>query len=150
MFLLVYVFYKEILKGKDVSIPNIKSWELIKEKNKNNSDLIALSEADKKITYGEMFDNFEKNAKVGDMEIGFSLDADELIINIYDIATKVFIIINVIYYMFIAKKKEKVFLYEKITNTKNVSMIEKENLEENKEEKTQQEDELCYKEKKKE
>ena len=56
-------FYKEILKGKDVSIPNIKSWELIKEKNKNNSNLIALSEADKKITYGEMFDNFEKNAK---------------------------------------------------------------------------------------
>lgn len=56
-------FYKEILKGKDVSIPDIKSWELIKEKNKNNSDLIALSEADKKITYGEMFDNFEKNAK---------------------------------------------------------------------------------------
>lgn len=74
----------------------------------------------------------------------------KLIINIYDIGTKVFIIINVIYYMFIAKKKEKVFLYEKITNTKNVSMIEKENLEENKEEKTQQEDELCYNEKKKE
>ena len=74
----------------------------------------------------------------------------KLIINIYDIATKVFIIINVIYYMFIAKKKEKVFLYEKITNTKNVSIIEKENLEENKEEKTQQEDELCYNKKKKE
>lgn len=74
----------------------------------------------------------------------------KLIINIYDIATKVFIIINVIYYMFIAKKKEKVFLYEKITNTKNISIIEKENLEENKEEKTQQEDELCYNEKKKE
>lgn len=74
----------------------------------------------------------------------------KLIINIYDIATKVFIIINVIYYMFIAKKKEKVFLYEKITNTKNVSIIEKENLEENKEEKTQQEDEVCYNEKKKE
>lgn len=74
----------------------------------------------------------------------------KLIINIYDIGTKVFIIINVIYYMFIAKKKEKVFLYEKITNTKNVSMIEKENLEENKEEKTQQEHELCYNEKKKE
>lgn len=74
----------------------------------------------------------------------------KLIINIYDIATKIFIIINVIYYMFIAKKKEKVFLYEKITNTKNVSIIEKENLEENKEEKTQQEDELCYNKKKKE
>ena len=74
----------------------------------------------------------------------------KLIINIYDISTKIFIIINVIYYMFIAKKKEKVFLYEKITNTKNVSIIEKENLEENKEEKTQQEDELCYNEKKKE
>lgn len=74
----------------------------------------------------------------------------KLIINIYDIGTKVFIIINVIYYMFIAKKKEKVFLYEKITNTKNVSIIEKENLEENKEEKTQQEDELCYNEKEKE
>ena len=74
----------------------------------------------------------------------------KLIINIYDIATKIFIIINVIYYMFIAKKKEKVFLYEKITNTKNVSIIEKEDLEENKEEKTQQEDELCYNKKKKE
>ena len=74
----------------------------------------------------------------------------KFIINIYDIGTKIFIIINVIYYMFIAKKKEKVFLYEKITNTKNVSIIEKENLEENKEEKTQQEDELCYNEKKKE
>ena len=74
----------------------------------------------------------------------------KLIINIYDIGTKVFIIINVIYYMFIAKKKEKVFLYEKITNTKHVSMIKKENLEENEEEKTQQEDELCYNEKKKE
>ena len=46
--------------------------------------------------------------------------------------------------------KKGVFLYEKITNTKNVSIIEKENLEENKEEKTQQEDELCYNEKKKE
>ena len=74
----------------------------------------------------------------------------KFIINIYDIGTKIFIIINVIYYMFIAKKKEKVFLYEKITNTKNISIIEKENLEENKEEKTQQEDELCYNEKKKE
>ena len=73
-----------------------------------------------------------------------------VIINIYDIATKIFIIINVIYYMFIAKKKEKVFLYEKITNTKNVSIIEKEDIEENKEEKTQQEDELCYNKKKKE
>ena len=41
----------------------------------------------------------------------------KLIINIYDIATKVFIIINVIYYMFIAKKKEKVILSEKILNT---------------------------------
>lgn len=56
-------FYKKILKGKDVSIPDIKSWELIKEKNKNNLDLIAISENNKKITYGEMFDNFEKNAK---------------------------------------------------------------------------------------
>ena len=73
-----------------------------------------------------------------------------VIINIYDIGTKIFIIINVIYYIFIAKRNEKIFLYEKITNTKNISVIEKEELEENKQEKPQQEDELCYNEKKKE
>ena len=72
-----------------------------------------------------------------------------VIINIYDIGTKIFIIINVIYYIFIAKRNEKIFLYEKITNTKNISVIEKEELEENKQEKPQQEDELCYNEKKK-
>lgn len=72
-----------------------------------------------------------------------------VIINIYDIGTKLFIIINVIYYIFIAKRNEKIFLYEKITNTKNISVIEKEELEENKQEKPQQEDELCYNEKKK-
>ena len=76
-----------------------------------------------------------------------------LIIYIYDMGTKIFIIINVIYYMFIAKKNEKVFLYEKITNTRNISVIEKEEnneeIEEKYQEKTQQEDELCYNEKKK-
>ena len=72
-----------------------------------------------------------------------------VIINIYDIGTKIFIIINVIYYIFIAKRNEKIFLYEKITNTKNLSVIEKEELEENRQEKPQQEDELCYNEKKK-
>ena len=55
--------------------------------------------------------------------------------------------------MFIAKKNEKVFLYEKITNTRNISVIEKEEdneeIEEKHQEKTQQEDELCYNEKKK-
>ena len=44
-------FYKKILEGKDISIPNIKSWKLIKEKNKNNLDLIALSEGKKRMTF---------------------------------------------------------------------------------------------------
>ena len=76
-----------------------------------------------------------------------------LIIYIYDIGTKIFIITNVIYYTFIAKKGEKVFLYEKITNTRNISVIEKEERDEENTEKqqenSQQEDELCYNEKKK-
>ena len=48
------------------------------------------------------------------------------IIYIYDIGTKLFILINIFNYIFVSKKKERYFLYEKITNTRNISIVEKE------------------------
>ena len=45
------------------SIPTLKSWKLIKEKNNSRLDNIALSEDSKMITYGEMFDNWDNTAK---------------------------------------------------------------------------------------
>lgn len=50
------------------------------------------------------------------------LQVDSKIIFILKIIIIVFIIINIIYYLF-SPKKEKIFLYEKITNTKNISTI---------------------------
>lgn len=45
------------------NIPNIKSWKLIKEKNNSRLNNIALSENSRKITYGEMFDDWDNTAK---------------------------------------------------------------------------------------
>lgn len=56
-------YYAEVLKGKDLSIPNVKSWKLIKDRNSARQDNIALSEDDKNITYGEMFESFDNMAK---------------------------------------------------------------------------------------
>lgn len=59
----IYDYYEELLRGKDLTIPNIKSWELIKEKNKNRLNYSALSENGKEITYEEMFDKWKQSAK---------------------------------------------------------------------------------------
>lgn len=56
-------YYAEVLKGKDLSIPNVKSWKLIKDRNSARQDNIALSEDDKNITYGEMFESCDNMAK---------------------------------------------------------------------------------------
>lgn len=56
-------YYKRILNGKDTSIPDIKSWKLIKNRNITNLDNIALSEDDRKISYSEMFDMWDDTAK---------------------------------------------------------------------------------------
>ena len=56
-------YYKKVLEGKDTNIKDIKSWKLIKEKNKSNLDLFALSEENKKITFGEMFEKWNTFAR---------------------------------------------------------------------------------------
>ena len=58
-------YYKKTLAGKDLSIPEGKSYKLIKSKNAGSrEELIALSEDKKKISYGEMFENWDKTARV--------------------------------------------------------------------------------------
>lgn len=56
-------YYAEVLKGKDLSIPNVKSWKLIKDRNSVRQDNVALSEDDKNITYGEMFESWDSMAR---------------------------------------------------------------------------------------
>ncbi len=78
----------------------------------------------------------------------------ELIINIYDVTAEMFVIINILYYIFISKKDEKIFLYEKITNTRNISIVTREENdavieEQENKENEQQDDKICYNEKKK-
>lgn len=51
------------------------------------------------------------------------IKVNEIVITIYKLITSLFIITNIIYYIFISKKDNKIFLYEKITNTKNISTI---------------------------
>lgn len=51
------------------------------------------------------------------------IKVNEIVITIYKLITSLFIIMNIIYYIFISKKDNKIFLYEKITNTKNISTI---------------------------
>ena len=60
------------------------------------------------------------------------IKVNEIVITIYKLITSLFIITNIIYYIFISKKDNKIFLYEKITNTKNISsIIIEDNCEEN-------------------
>lgn len=51
------------------------------------------------------------------------IKVNEIVITIYKLITSLFIITNIIYYIFMSKKDNKIFLYEKITNTKNISTI---------------------------
>ena len=52
-----------------------------------------------------------------------TIKVNDIVITIYKLLTILFIVINIIYYIFISKKDNKIFLYEKITNTKNISTI---------------------------
>lgn len=56
--------YVEILSGKDLEVPSIKSWELIKDRNKCNGNKIAFSEDDSRITYDEMYEQWDEAARV--------------------------------------------------------------------------------------
>lgn len=56
-------YYQELLNGKDLSIPQEKSWKLIKDRNKGREDNIAFSEDNRKITYGEMFEDWDESAR---------------------------------------------------------------------------------------
>ena len=56
-------YYSKLLAGKDLSIPDVKSWKLIRNRNLSRQDNIALSEDDKNITYGEMFESWDSMAK---------------------------------------------------------------------------------------
>ena len=68
-------YYKRILKGQDLSLPEKKSWELILENNKNNEDSIAYSEDERKI-YSKDLEIVKKNngkiylAKENDKVVG--------------------------------------------------------------------------------
>ena len=56
-------YYSKLLAGKDLSIPDVKSWKLIRDRNLARHDNVALSEDDKNITYGEMFELWDSMAK---------------------------------------------------------------------------------------
>lgn len=74
-------YYKELLEGKDLSIPQEKSWKLIKDRNKGREDNIAFSEDDRKITYGEMFDDWDEGARVLS-SLGINRENDSRILTI--------------------------------------------------------------------
>ena len=74
-------YYKELLEGKDISIPQEKSWKLIKDRNKGREDNIAFSEDDRKITYGEMFDDWDEGARVLS-SLGINRENDSRILTI--------------------------------------------------------------------
>jgi len=57
-------FYKKTLSNSEIIIKPEKSWKFIKEKNIGRDDLVAFSEDDKKITYGEMYEQWDTVAKV--------------------------------------------------------------------------------------
>ena len=56
-------YYKELLAGKNTSIPDVKSWKLIKDRNSSRLDNVAISEDEHKISYGEMFEAWDDTAK---------------------------------------------------------------------------------------
>lgn len=56
-------YYSKLLAGKDLSIPDVKSWKLIRNRNLSRQNNVALSEDDKNITYGEMFELWDSMAK---------------------------------------------------------------------------------------
>ncbi len=59
----VFNFYKENM-GEYEELEPQKSYEYLEEKNKNRLDNTALSQNGKKITYGELFEDWRETAKV--------------------------------------------------------------------------------------
>ena len=60
----VMEYYEKTLNNQKIIIKPQKSWKFIQEKNKGREDLIAFSEDDKKITYGEMYEQWDEVARV--------------------------------------------------------------------------------------
>lgn len=56
-------YYKDTI-GEIKGIEPQKSWEFLKERNKNRLDNTAMSEDDRKVSYGELFDGWDESAKV--------------------------------------------------------------------------------------
>ena len=59
----IFDHYDETIKEKGKETELMKSWEFLQEKNKNRLDNVAISEDDKKTTYGELFDDWKKTAQ---------------------------------------------------------------------------------------
>lgn len=57
-------YYKKNLNGKEIVIKPQKSWKFIQEKNNGREDLIAFSEDGKKITYEQMYEQWDEVARV--------------------------------------------------------------------------------------
>ena len=55
--------YDNILKDKQIDIPNQKSWQYIMERNKGREDNIAISDDIRKLTYDEMYTDWEEVAR---------------------------------------------------------------------------------------
>lgn len=60
----VMEYYKKKLNDQEIIIKPQKGWKFIKEKNKGREDLIAFSEGEKIITYGEMYEQWDEVARV--------------------------------------------------------------------------------------
>ena len=59
----IHDYYKKVLKGKDLTVPAIRSWKLIKDNNQYRTSNTAISEDGKNISYDEMFSNWNSVAK---------------------------------------------------------------------------------------
>ncbi len=57
-------YYKKVLDGKEIVIKPQKSWEFIKDRNKDREDLIAFSEDGRKVTYRDMYSQWDEMARV--------------------------------------------------------------------------------------
>lgn len=55
--------YNDTVDSTKISIEPEKSWKFIEKKNKGRLDNIAISEDDKKTTYGELFEDWKKTAR---------------------------------------------------------------------------------------
>lgn len=59
----IFDYYKENLDNKNLTIEPEKSWKFIERKNQSRLNTTAISEDDKKTTYGELFDDWKGTAQ---------------------------------------------------------------------------------------